>query len=102
MRKQQSREDCLRNRFFSQKQPEEKENEASTRNLSHGSVVSQDLFFIQNDCLHYRVAQADPVDSATGPLPNVQSPLRPLTTTTDGLNHFFREQPAADLSETRR
>lgn len=42
------------------------------------------------------------MDSATCPLPNTWSPLRPLTTTTDGLNHFFLEQPAADISETRR
>lgn len=63
-------------------------------------VVFQDSS-LRNDRLPYRAAQADPVDSAARPLPNARPPSRMLTTTPDGLNHSLREQPAADLSETR-
>lgn len=54
--------------------------------------------FPPHDCLPYRAAPGDPVDS----LPKARPPSRMLTTTPDGPNHLLPEQPAADLSETRR
>lgn len=66
------------------------------------ALLSLGIFSLRNDCLLYRVPQADPVNSATCPLPNARPPLRMLTTTPVGLTHFLREQPDAELSETRR